>query len=359
MLALAAGPFAITATSSFAMSQSPSACPATKLPVHPAMPANSPPKMVMASQVAPSDTTTSIVITPDPRDQIRCGEVALVRFDDVVYSAPKKPDGAERPLALDILRPKEGGPRPLVVYIPGGGFIFAQKEGALDLRTYVAEAGFVVASIQYRTALDGATYRDGVADVKSAIRYLRSHADQYGIDPARVAVWGESAGGYLAAMAGVTGDDRSFDTGGDLVQSSAVQAVVDKFGPSDLSRIAADFDTAAQEAYAGPNPIGLYVGGFTPAGMTDSRANPLTHVQRSVPPFLIFSGSQDRMVSPSQTLLLHSALLAAGASSTRYVLQGAGHGDLAFLGDAQSGLVWSSKPSMDVIVEFLRHSLER
>jgi len=86
-------------------------------------------------------------------------------------------------------------------------------------------------------------------------------------------------------------------------------------------------------------------------------ANPMTYVKASVPPFLIFHGSQDRLVSPSQTLILHDALIAAGGRSTRYVLDGAGHGDLSFLGDAKSGLPWSTRQTMGIIVDFLKVSI--
>ena len=72
---------------------------------------------------------------------------------------------------------------PRVIYVTGGGFVAAPKETSLDLRTFVAESGFVVASIQYRTVLDGATYKGSVADVKAAIRYLRANAKAYSIDP--------------------------------------------------------------------------------------------------------------------------------------------------------------------------------
>jgi acetyl esterase/lipase len=86
-------------------------------------------------------------------------------------------------------------------------------------------------------------------------------------------------------------------------------------------------------------------------------ANPITCVNTSVPPFLLFHGSQDRLVSPSQTLILHQALQAAGGQSTRYVLDGAGHGDLSFLGDRESGLPWSTKQTMGIIVGFLQRSI--
>jgi acetyl esterase/lipase len=212
-------------------------------PLGPPSPGMSPkPFEIASATVKPSDLRTSSVITPNPKDQISCGKTELKIERDVVFSRPVMHNGATKPLAMDIQMPVGGGPGPLVVYITGGGFMFARKENALDLRTFVAESGFVVASVQYRAVLDSAGYGDSVADVKSAIRFLRAHAETYGIDVDRVAVWGESAGGYLAAMAGVTVGVSGFDIGDNLDQSSNVQAVVDKFGPSDLSKVAADFD---------------------------------------------------------------------------------------------------------------------
>jgi acetyl esterase/lipase len=88
-------------------------------------------------------------------------------------------------------------------------------------------------------------------------------------------------------------------------------------------------------------------------GVATTIANPLTYIHANTPPFLIFHGNQDRMVSPSQTLILHDTLAAAGVRSTRYVVDGAGHGDLTFLGDTQSGLLWSTNKVMNLIVDFL------
>jgi acetyl esterase/lipase len=251
---------------------------------------------------------------------------------------------------MDVQIPTPRGKRhPLVIYVPGGGFMIAAKEQALNLRTYVADVGFVVASVQYRTMLNGATFRDSVADVKSAIRYLRANARKYDIDAGRIAVWGESAGGYIASMVGVTNGVRSFDVGNDLDQKSDVQAVVDKFGPSDVSKIAADFDPQLQASYQANNPFIPYL-----EGKAATAANPLTYIKPTAPPFLIFHGSQDRLISPSQTLLLHNALVAAGVRSTRYVLEGAGHGDLAFMGDLEAGLPWSTRQTMGIIIDFLK-----
>jgi acetyl esterase/lipase len=321
------------------------------------------PKPAMASAIAPSDTSTSVVIHPDPNDQITCGKTAVRRIDDVAFVRRLLPTGKSMDLLLDVQIPETRGKKPLVVYVTGGGFIRAPKEAALDLRTYVAEAGFVVASVQYRTITDGANYRDGIADVKSAIRYLRANASRYDIDPTKVAVWGESAGGYVAAMVGVTNGLRIFDIGNNLEQRSDVQAVIDKFGASDTSKLSADFDSHTRDTNnAKDNPIAQYIGLDPTSHLLDTRvamtdANPLTYIKAGAPPFLIFHGSQDRLVSPSQSLILHKALIAAGANSTRYVLEGAGHGDLSFLGDTKAGLPWSTNQTMRIIVDFLNHSI--
>jgi acetyl esterase/lipase len=322
------------------------------------------PKPPSSSTVAPNDTSMSIVIHPDKNDQITCGKTAIRTIDDVVFATRTLPNGKSLDLLMDIQIPQTpGGKKPLVVFATGGGFIRAPKESSLNLRTYVAESGFVVASIQYRTAREGAIYRDGIADVKSAIRRLRADADRYQIDPRKVAVWGQSAGGYLVAMAGVTNGIKTFEVGTDADQSSDVQAVVDQFGPSDISRIADGFDPHMQEEVLAPDsPVARYVGMAQGTRTFDTQiaktaANPLTYVKATAPPFLLFHGSQDRLVSPSQTLILHNALIAIGAHSTRYVLDGAAHGDQSFMGDSESGLPWSTKQTMNIIVDFLNRSI--
>ena len=218
------------------------------------------PRPPLATSIAPGDATSSIVIRPDSTRQIFCGKTMVSSINDVAFAHPTLSNGKSRELQLDILVPQPPEKRPLVLYVTGGGFSQAPKEAALNLRTYVAEAGFVVASLQYRTDRDGATYREGIADVKSAIRFLRANADKYGIDAQHVAVWGESAGGYLVAMAGLTNGSRAFEAGEHLDQSSDVQAVVDKFGPSDVSQVAADFDAKAKADYARADAVMRYVG---------------------------------------------------------------------------------------------------
>ncbi|MCX5563035.1 alpha/beta hydrolase [Streptomyces sp. NBC_00038] len=312
-----------------------------------------------AKTVKASDTSTSTVIDPTGA-QIQCGKVEVATHSDVVYSTPTA-NGKKAELKLDLQVPETDGKKPLVVYMTGGGFAMADKTGNLNQRTYVAEQGYAVASIEYRTVTSGATYTETLQDVKSAIRYLRAHADEYGIDPANVAVWGQSAGGYLAAMTGTTNGVKEFEAGENLDQSSDVQAVVDEFGPGDLSKTASDFDAATQKTYlaAGTSSAQFVFGAGTKKSLDDDpkaiqAADPSTYADSSDPAFMLLHGSDDRLVSPSQTLTLHNTLRAKGVDSTRYVLEGADHGDLSFMGgDSSAGLKWSTEQVMGDIVTFL------
>jgi len=160
----------------------------------PASPPEAPPPpgvVTVAQTIKPVDTTGSIVIHPTGKAQIQCGRTQVATYSDVTYATPTAATG-QVDLKMDVQVPQTAGKKPVVVYIPPGGFLSSDKSTSLDQRTYLAEQGYVVASIEYRTEVIGATYRDGVADVKSAVRYLRAHAAQYGIDSSKVAVWGQS-----------------------------------------------------------------------------------------------------------------------------------------------------------------------
>ena len=340
------------------------ACPSDTPPVGAAGGGGAGPTgLTVAKTIAPSDTSTSVVIDPTKSPQIQCGRVEIQTHSDVVYSTPTSA-GKAVPLKLNVQGPKTEGAKPLVVYLSGGGFVMSSTQAALSHRTFVAEAGYVVASVQYRTTANSAIYVDGITDVKAAIRYLRAHAADYGIDPTHVAVWGESAGGYLAAMVGTNNGVKKYEAGENLDESSDVQAVVNEFGASDLARTASDFDAAAQAAWDAPgSSIAAYVFGpgtkksvnSDPAAV--AAASPMSTIDGTDPAFLMFHGSADKLISPSQTLLLHTALRKAGVDSTRYVVTGAGHGDLAFGTDAATVGLWSTQEVMGHITTFLSDKL--
>ena len=116
-------------------------------------------------------------------------------------------------LKMDVIFPRETGkPVPAIVWICGGGWLEMSTCAHLAYLTELARCGFVVASVQYRTSNE-AKFPAQLTDVKAAIRYLRAHADSYHLDPRKIGVMGESAGGHLTAMAALTGNDRTFNKG--------------------------------------------------------------------------------------------------------------------------------------------------
>jgi acetyl esterase/lipase len=257
-------------------------------------------------------------------------------IESVVYA--ERTDGKKaRPLHMDLHVPDAPGVYPLVLYIAGGGFALALYQMARAQRGYVADAGFVVASMEYRTANDGATLEDGLTDVSDALTYLRAHAAEFKIDPTRVALWGESAGAYLAALTATRG-----------TAGTPIRGVVDIVGASDLAQVTDGFDEATRAMWHGADSsVSRYVG-----NPPTEESNPLRYVDSTTPPFLLVHGDDDRIVSPRQSLILHRALTAAGVPSRRIVLAGAGHGELALR--TSDIKVWTSRALLDVVVAFLR-----
>lgn len=314
--------------------------------------------------VVPIDQSTSTVINPGQFPQIGCGGVALRAVNNVTYVTRTLSNGQQLALKIDLTIPTSPGPKPLLVYIPGGGFVSADKTQAVATRTYLAEAGFVVASVEYRTALNaGSRYVEGLADIRTAIKWLRANASQYSINPNKVAATGASSGAYMANLIGTAGPNDIAP--GDGPGSARVQAVVDFFGGSDISKILADFDQATQNSIAGPeNPFAWYINGQgSGKSLADApdevrKANPVTYVSNDDPPFIHFHGMEDRTISPSQTLLIHNALRAGGVQSTRYLVQGAGHGEIEAAFYPWLALPWTTPLVLNTAADFLRTKLQ-
>ncbi len=317
----------------------------------------------VATRIAPPDLADSTLLDIDPDAQMSLGAVEVDSRTDITYATVELPGGERRDLKVDILRPATEDRLPLVVYLPGGAFLRCNRAMALALRRHVAESEFVIASVEYRVTPDGATCYDSVRDVRAALAHLRLHADDFGIAPGAAAVWGKSAGGHVAALTGATNGLPEFADASDPAPPGQVQAVIDAFGSSDLSTIAADFDEAAQFHYRHTAThfsawLGEPGSAFPDIPEAVRAADPAAHATASAPPFLLLHGSADMLVSSSQTQHVHQALLAAGADSTRYVLEGANHGDVAFLGRPNTGLPWSSATTMGIVTDFLHRRLD-
>ncbi|MGL5978240.1 MAG: alpha/beta hydrolase fold domain-containing protein [Erysipelotrichaceae bacterium] len=252
---------------------------------------------------------------------------------------------------LDIYLPNEGeGPFPVIVAVHGGAFKVGSKTGS-DVASMIegVNRGYAVVSVNYRLSGE-AVFPAAVNDVKAAIRYVRANASMYNLNPDAIAAWGDSAGGNLVAMLGTTGNVTTLD--GDTTTnagvSSAVQAVVDWFGPIDFLKMDEQFtalgitpkmgatstDSSPESAYIGQN--------ITTDPALTAQANPESYIDTldpaTAPSFFIQHGTIDSNVPITQSENFAAALSAKiGADKVSYnILEGAGHGTSEF--DATTNL---------------------
>ena len=237
---------------------------------------------------------------------------------DVVYG-----DAGGRPLKLDMVLPKEPSdkPRPLIVFIHGGGWRNGDKAGGVGrVVPFVATGNYVGASDGYRLSGE-ATWPAQIHDCKAAIRWLKANADKHQIDPERIGVWGSSAGGHLVNMLGTSGDVKELegDCGSPGV-SSRVHCVVPFCGPANF---------LAPKRFEGgrsPSAVDLLLGGkIEDKQDVAKQASPITYVSKDDPPFLIVHGTADNTVPFEQAEMFHEALQKAGVDVTLVRITGGSH----------------------------------
>lgn len=273
----------------------------------------------------------------------------------VIYRQIKQ-TRAVRQLQMTFIVPRTRDLKPAIVYFPGGGFTSADHEKYIEMRMALAKAGYVVAAAEYRAVPD--VFPAPVEDGKAAVRYLRAHAEEYGIDPARIGVLGDSAGGYVAQMLGTTNGEKNFDKGDNLDMSSDVQAVVTLYGISNLLNIGERMSEASQKVHASPAVTealllnGTAFGNFAGASVTADKqkalaASAMGHIDGNEPPFLIMHGSADTHVSPWQSAQLYEALKAKGDNADYVLVEGAQHGDLT----------WFQEPIITRVVNWFQQHL--
>ena len=234
-------------------------------------------------------------------------------------------DHTRRDLKMDIIYPEDKTKRyPCVVWICGGAWIRLDRSAHLAYLTELARSGFVVASVEYRTTNEG-PFPIQLTDVKAGIRYLKAWRERYNIDPDRVGVMGESAGGYLAAMAALA-EEPSFDVGAFTEYSSKVQAACPWYPPSDVTSFP---HPSVEEAAASMESLllGKNVVRYQEEAL---KICPVSFVTKDAPPFLIIHGDNDHTVPFSQGEILHDKLESAGADVKLLVLEGADHADMPF-----------------------------
>jgi acetyl esterase/lipase len=219
--------------------------------------------------------------------------------------------GGGRPLKLDILRlrKRSSKPLPVIVFIHGGGWSEGTKERGLYSLLHFAERGYLAVTIEYRLSSE-ALFPAQIEDVKCAIRYLRAHAKKLHLDPKNIGVWGQSAGGHLAALLGTSGDVKELEgTGGWQKFSSRVQAVAAWNPPVDFFKN----ELAVRAVKPEDDATFRLLGGPLSSNKEKAvMANPMTYATKDDPPFLILHGDKDRVVLPEQSRFLYEALKNVG-----------------------------------------------
>jgi acetyl esterase len=244
-----------------------------------------------------SFTTNSICAPVTPARQLR----------DVEYS---RVDGIS--LRLDASLPASAGPTAAAIIVHGGGWTRGDRR--IDVQPLfkpLTDAGFAWFSISYRLATDITQFGIAVDDVEQAVRFVKTHAGEFNIDPNRIALIGESAGGQLAALAALrAGPDAS------------VRAVVALYTPTDLISLFQDstfIPAQIRNGVRGTPWEHLIVAGL-------SRLSPIENVRRDMPPFLLIHGTADSLVPFAQSTQMCARMRQMGASCEIYPVEGAGHG---------------------------------
>ncbi|MDQ0798756.1 alpha/beta hydrolase [Arthrobacter sp. SLBN-112] len=245
-----------------------------------------------------------------------------------------------RPLKMDIWLPRQAsGPTPLVLWVHGGAFQLGDRRelpptfAPNSVFRLLNEAGIACATADYRHSLE-APFPAQLHDLKAAVRYLREYADELNIDPDRFGAWGESAGGHLVALLGLTGNRDDLEGGlGAQGHPSSVSAVVDFYGVSSLVDIPPmatpeGLFPAALTAAVPPGmslqPEYMLVGGSDDPELL-AAASPVSYVDAGAAPFLLVHGDSDGLVPHSQTDLLAAALAGAGVDHEVVTVKGADH----------------------------------
>ena len=273
-------------------------------------------------------------------------------IDSIVYSHKPDLDGNMLDLEMSIMLQNgnsemrlaagtEGEDRkrylkPAILWIPGGGYRGCDKNLMVAECEYLVEAGYVVASMYYRSSAQ-AKYPEQLKDVKTALRFLRANAEKYEIDPDRIGVMGRSAGGHLAAMAGM--NTEGYDTEEWSDYSSEVQATYDMFGPVDFIKLMEADEVAMRE---NPNHrwkavedthAGALIGG-DPATMKERAKQACTQyfITDKMAPILIMHGDADPLVPLEISEDFYKQICDAGLEDRAdlYVLKNGGHGTPEF-----------------------------
>lgn len=266
-------------------------------------------------------------------------------IDNLVYSHAEAPvKGTKIDLKMVIIKDSlkgnggvwQTGKKPCILWIMGGAWLECPYVKNLPFLTYFARHGYVVASARIRLSLE-AQWPAQMIDIKTAIRYLRAHADEHGIDTDHIAIMGWSSGGHLTAVTAMNSGEYISGEWKDF--SSDVQCAVDLFGPVDLFTIKEQrkengfsYDDPADAVDSTSlTPEEILIGGKIEKHLEAAKdVSPISHISERACPILILHGDKDPLIPYQQSIQLHDALNEAGKPTDLYILNEAEHGDYRF-----------------------------
>lgn len=264
---------------------------------------------------------------------------------NVVYS---REAGEEQKLTLILpwsvgVEGIEQKKRPLLVFVQGSAWTTPDFDYELPQLALYAREGFVVATVGHRDSSKGHPFPAYLQDVKCAIRYLRAHEEEYGIDPERVIIWGTSSGGNTALLVGVTGDEERYKTSEYTAYSDKVSAVVSCFGPTDMCELSA----AIIHTPEGAAMAAALSGQDNPEGWqrVAKEMSPVYHVEegKEYPKMLLLNGTADMVVPHTQMERMYDKLQACNADVQAYYVDDAEH----------EGNFWSEEVR-EIILKFMK-----
>ncbi|MYM20644.1 alpha/beta hydrolase fold domain-containing protein [Brevibacterium sp. 5221] len=249
--------------------------------------------------------------------------------------SPEHPD-----LLLDLVTPPGPPPSagwPVIVWLHGGGWRLQDRTARPDFDAHFAARGFAMASIDYRLAPRW-RHPAQVCDLRRALRWLRAQAGRLRLDPARIGLWGSSAGGHVAAFTALSAaapraGAQQCPAQDDPADTSVACAVVG-YPPSLIDELLGPWapgrphqrTSPEEDLLGGPATSAAEHAALLQRGRLASPAR--LEPQRRPPPFFILHGTADALVPPEQSRALHEHLAAAGGHSLLYLVEGFGHGFL-------------------------------
>jgi acetyl esterase/lipase len=230
-----------------------------------------------------------------------------------------------RDLRLDLYRPRtSSAPTPAVLLFHGGGWSGGRKEQMRGLARFLAAEGYAALAVGYRLAPQ-CPWPAQVEDAKCAVRWLRAHATEHGVDASRIGALGFSAGGHLALLLGTMDpDDGCEGDGGCPEAGSKVSVVVSFFGPTDMETLADGEEPNELRRALGVAALGVLLG--AEFREDPSRMSPVRYVSPGDAPTLLFHGTRDPLVPAHQASRFLDALTQAGVPGKAVLIAGAGHG---------------------------------